>query len=123
MKLFTFMPDLNLVNYSKLSILGLDEAYVVGLMILCCLIAIYLIVEPIVQWLVIRGSVKTMSYLLTTFIMLVLLMAILLFNEGIQDVALHLLKVAFVSFSIFGIFLIIGHYIKVLIFPTRKKPN
>lgn len=121
MRLLTMMPDL--VNYSKLSILGLNEAYVVGLIILCCLIAIYLIIEPITQWLIITGSTKTISYFLTTLIVLVLLLGVLLVNEVQQYVALHLLKIAFGSFSVFGILLITGHYIKLLIFQRSKKTN
>lgn len=121
MTLLTLIPDL--IHYPKLSILGVNETYVFGLIMLCCLLAIYLIIEPITEWLIIAGSSKTISYFLTTLMMLILLLVFLLFNDSMHHLKIHLLKIAFVSFSIFGIVLAAVHYIKNKVFHKRKKTN
>lgn len=118
MKLSAFL--MSWIHFSKLSILGINEIYVFGLMMLCGLLAIYLIIEPIIGWLVIAGSRKTISYFLSTLLLLVLLTLFLTWNDSLRHLAVDLLKIAFTSFSIFGVILAVSHFIKDKVFKRKK---
>jgi len=111
----------NWINMSQLSILGIPETYLHIALILCGLFIIYLFIEPICSWLIIKGCSKTISYFISTLIMMIVFMAFLLFNDSFQQQLKELMKVTFLSFSIYGFFLAAYHFVKMKLNRKRRK--
>jgi len=120
-KFMIFFIKLNWMNLSQHSILTIPDTYLYIALILCGLFIIYLFLEPVCSWLIIKGCRKTISYFISTLVMLVILMVFLIINENFQKQASDVLKVAFISFSVYGFILAVYHYVRTKVFIKRKK--
>lgn len=105
----------NWINFTQLSILGIEEELVYYAIILLGIITSYLIIQPIISWFVALKSTKLLSYIVSSLIVLVLFFLIVLFVGDLQYLLSDLLKMALQSVSIFGVILTIYYSIRRLI--------
>jgi len=118
MSLLSFLQSW--INMTQLSILGINETYLYGAIVLLGIIISYFIIEPIISWFVALGSQRLLSYLISSLIVLVLFITMILFNDHLHHLFFDLLKIAFTSISLFGIILAVYNYIKRLIQRQKK---
>jgi hypothetical protein len=95
------------LNLTQLSILGVEAHHVYWLILLILLSVLYLIISPVVQWMMARQSRKLLSYILSSFLFLIVLISVAATSERLESYLSYLLKISLQGFSIFGVFLLL----------------
>mgnify|MGYP001249943707 CR=1 FL=1 len=98
------------LNLTQLYILGVKEEHIYFFILLFLLGLLYFVLNPFVHWLISLQSPKLLSYMMSSFLFLILIFTAAITNERL-GLSLHLvLKISLQCFSVLGIFLL-GHSI------------
>ncbi len=81
--------------------------YVYYILILFALFIGYLLTRPIINWLVSLKSVRLLSYLLSGFLILVILMFIIITVDQLDHLLIHLFRTFLQCLAGFGVVLIL----------------
>ncbi|GAB3793029.1 hypothetical protein [Virgibacillus kimchii] len=95
------------LNLTQLNILGVKENHIIFIVLLITLGVVYFIVTPVMRWVIALQSSKILSYVMSSFLLLIFVFSVAMTRESLEFSLSHLLKVSLQCFSIFGVLLIL----------------
>lgn len=96
------------ISIQKLSILGVRKEYTYMALFLIGIMAVYAVLRPLIQFLLLKHSHKLLTYLISSLFLLVMLLFTVLMQDGRHDVSfVPFMKYAMLTFAVFGFVLLI----------------
>lgn len=114
-QLFNDFFSLYLINMTKLKVLGVHEKYVYFFLFFISLLLSYVIIQPIITWIMSLYTTKLLSYIFSSlFVMVVFFLVVLIID--IRDLTHHMVlamfKIVLQSLAAFGLSLILFYSIQ-----------
>lgn len=107
---------------TKLNILGFNEKHVYFIMFFVCLLLIYLMIQPIMSWIIALQTPKLLSYLFSSLFVVIAFFLMILFVEVIDLTYMKILgtfKIVLQALAAFGLCLILFYTMQRLL-KTRQ---
>lgn len=102
------------LNMTQLKVLGFNEKYVYFTLFFIVLLISYILIQPIITWMITFQTTKFLSYLVSSLFVIVVFLLMLLFVDIITltDVTVFgTFKIVLQSLAVFGICLIVYNQI------------
>lgn len=110
------------INMQKLAILGVKEDHIYIALFMLGICIIYVMLQPIIQWLLHKNSYKLLTYVISSLLILVILLFIAFKNGGDGGVEFTILiKNALLTLTLFGIALFVINLLYLLLQKWFKK--
>jgi len=100
------------LNLTQLSILGVEEHHIYFTILLLLMGLLYYITAPIMRWLISLQSSKLLSYMMSSFLLLILLYTVTMTSDNLLQPVQYLLKISLQCLSVFGVFLLIHSMVR-----------
>lgn len=111
--------DMEWINMKKLAILGVQKEHVYIAFLLLGIFIIYVILRPVIQWILYKNAYKLLTYVISSLLLLVILLFMAFMKEG-KDYTL-LIKDALLTLTLFGLGLFIVNFFHFLLQRLLKK--